>query len=125
MAAVWPVLSDDRLQNRPTIQIAQNDKSPKDVKKPSTRLPNGFGKLELTEDQKERIKGILGSFNGRIDDLEAQINDLREKRDAEVEAVLTGPQKAKLAALETESKKKKAEKSKSSKSAPAEASSGE
>ena len=94
------------------ISVAQKEKSTKtEAKKPTApRLPNNYGKLDLAEDQKERIKFVLGKYNEQIDELEDRIKLLKEKRDKEVQAVLTAEQKSKLAALETETKKKKSDK---------------
>ncbi len=114
-----PVVSQERAPA--TVVVAQKEKSPKATvkttpKKPSTRLPNNFGKLELTDIQTARIKEVLGGYNAQIDQLEERIAALKERRDAEVQAMLTFPQKAKLAELEGETKTKKAEKAKAGKS---------
>jgi|GEM_PF-5915208 len=110
----WPVLSQERLESpRSTVLVAQKAKTTKTAdKQPSTRLPNGFGKLELSDLQKEKMREVMGHYNAQIDELEAKMTVLKEKRDADVQSLLTAPQKKKLAALESESKsnKKKSEK---------------
>jgi Spy/CpxP family protein refolding chaperone len=76
------------------------------------RLPNNYGKLELTDKQKGEIQAIQGRFNPRIDALLKQIDELRDQRDAEIEAVLTASQKTKLKSLQDETAKKAAAKKK-------------
>lgn len=90
---------------------AQKEKPAKtELKKPSARLPNNFGKLDLTEMQKDLIRVTLVRYNAQIDVLEEQIRVLKEKRDAEVQKVLSAEQKKKLAALDDDPKKKKSDK---------------
>jgi hypothetical protein len=86
--------------------IAQKEKKA-DVKKPAPRLPNNFGKLSLSAAQKDEIYTILAKHNGQIDALEEQIKQLKDKRDAEVNDVLSAEQKGKLKTLLADAQKKK------------------
>jgi TolA-binding protein len=70
------------------------------------RLPDNYGKLALNDTQKEKIYGIQGSYADKIDALEAQIANLKGKRDQEIEAVLTEDQKKILKSLTDASKEK-------------------
>lgn len=110
------VFAQDKPAPTKTVQVAQKDKAEKsEAKKP--RLPNNFGKLNLSDDQRSRVLDTLTEYNDQIDALEEQIQELRTKRDAEVRAVLNDKQRDTLAGIEGEAKKKRAEKSKAKKSA--------
>ncbi len=76
------------------------------VKKSSPRLPNNYGKLGLTAEQKNEIYTIQARHNGQIDALEEQIRQLKENRDAEIVSVLSDMQREKLKGL-VDGKKKK------------------
>lgn len=71
------------------------------------RLPANYGKIGLTEPQKTKIYGIQGKYDDQLDALEKQIETLKEKRDHEVEAVLTDDQKKILKNLVDTSKETK------------------
>src|SRR3954467_14060449 len=63
---------------------------------PSRRVPDYFGQIGLTEEQRESIYKIQGKHQARIDELEKEIDDLRAKSLGECEAVLTDMQKQML-----------------------------
>jgi hypothetical protein len=114
-AAGW-VLAQEQSQATRSIQIAQKDKAEKsEAKKPSARMPNYFRSLGLSDQQREKILNTIIEHNEQIDELEEQITELKEKRDAEVHAILTATQKTKLAELQMDAKKKRAEKADKSK----------
>lgn len=77
-------------------------------KKPTNRLPANYGKLGLTDAQKDKVYAAQEKYDKQIDDLEAQIKSLKAKRDAEVEAVLSAEQKKILKDLTDEAKDTKA-----------------
>lgn len=79
----------------------------KDSKK--GRLPPQYGKLGLTDAQKAKIYSVQGKYEDQLDALEKQINDLKAKRDNEVESALTDDQRKILKAL-VESKDDKKDK---------------
>lgn len=63
------------------------------------RLPNNWGKLGITTTQREKIYDIQARYNEQIDALEAQLAELKMKRDQEAEAVLTPEQRKQLQQL--------------------------
>lgn len=78
------------------------------AEKPSGRLPNNYGKLGLTDAQKEKIYSIQAGYADRIEELMQQIEELRTKRDGEIAAVLTAEQRDRLSALKEEAARKAA-----------------
>jgi Spy/CpxP family protein refolding chaperone len=60
---------------------------------PKGRLPAHYGKIGLTDAQKAKIYAVQGDYDDQLDTLVKQIADLKAKRDAEVEAVLTEDQR--------------------------------
>ncbi len=111
------LLGQEKSAARPPIQVAQKAKNDAEAKKPSARMPNYYRSLELSDQQREKILNVLIEHNEQIDELEEQMAELKEKRDAEVYAVLTANQKAKLAELQMGAKKKRAEKAEKGKKA--------
>jgi Spy/CpxP family protein refolding chaperone len=59
-------------------------------------LPPNWGKLGLTDSQKQDVYTIQGKYNTEIDKLDAKIKELKAARDKEVKAVLTPEQKKRL-----------------------------
>ena len=57
------------------------------------RLPANYGKLGLTEAQKNSIYEVQKKYKSQLDDLEKQLDALKSKRDGEVEAVLSDAQR--------------------------------
>lgn len=80
---------------------AQDKKEPADPPKPKGMLPPNWGKLGLSETQKEQIYKIQADYKAKIADLEKQIADLKSKERAEMVKVLTPEQKKKLEELTT------------------------
>jgi Spy/CpxP family protein refolding chaperone len=60
------------------------------------QLPQNWGKLGLTDEQKQRVYRIQSEVRSKVDALEAQIADLKEKERKDLEGVLTAAQKARL-----------------------------
>ncbi len=91
-----------------SLLVAQ-DKKP-DAKAPSkkvvNRLPNNFGKLGLTDEQKAKILEIQAANDPKIAELNAQLKALKDKETADVEAVLTADQQKQLADIKAAAKKK-------------------
>lgn len=90
-----------------------------DEEKAAGRLPNNYGKLGLNDKQKKSIYAAQTKYGAEISALIKQVEELRAKRDAEVEGVLTAEQKVKLQELQSETAKKTAAKKAAAK-APAE-----
>lgn len=70
--------------------------------KPRTRLPNHYGKLSITAEQREQIYALQADYDGRIDDLQAQLERLRTQRNDALEGVLNAGQRAKLQEIRQE-----------------------
>lgn len=60
------------------------------------RLPNYFGQVGLSKEQKDGIYKIQETYHNQIAALQKQIADLEEKRDSESRGVLTEEQQKKL-----------------------------
>ena len=104
------------------INLSADDKSSlvalqkKDKKKAKRkyrgRLPFYYKKAGVTEAQTKKIYAIQLSYYDKIKQLEKQLSDLKDKRNAEVEAVLTATQKKKVEELREEARKKREAKKK-------------
>ena len=99
---------------KPTTKGAAAEKKAED-KKPTNRLPSNYGKLGLTDAQKDKVYAVQEKYDAQLDALEEQIKSLRAKRSSETEAVLSVEQKKILNDL-TDETKEKAAKPKSKKS---------
>jgi len=75
--------------------------------KPRGRLPTHFGKLGISDVQREKIYVIQAEFDLQIDELLAQLEDLRARRDRTVENVLTDGQKHRLHELRSEARRER------------------
>jgi hypothetical protein len=78
---------------------------------PTHRVPPGYSRLGLTDQQREAIYKVQGKYYPQIQALQKQMDSLRAKRETEIEAVLTPAQKSLLAQQEQQ-KKAAAEKKK-------------
>jgi colicin import membrane protein len=87
-----------------------------EAKKVSRRLPNFYGDL-VDGAQKEKIYAVQDKYGPQIDALAEQVKALQAKRDAEIEAVLTPEQKAKLEKARADSKAKAQERAAAKKAA--------
>ena len=89
------------------------------AKKVTNRLPSNYGKLGLTDAQRDKVYAIQEKYDAQLDALEEQLKALRAKRASEVEAVLSVEQKKILKDLTDEAKEKdtKAKSKKSDKDA--------
>jgi Spy/CpxP family protein refolding chaperone len=59
-------------------------------------LPANWGKLGLTDEQKQKIYKVQADYNDKIGTLEKQLKDLKATEKGEMEKVLTDAQKARL-----------------------------
>ncbi|REJ86364.1 MAG: hypothetical protein DWQ34_27580 [Planctomycetota bacterium] len=75
---------------------------------PRGRLPNHFGKIGVSEEQRLKIYGIQADYNAQVDELLAQVEELRGERDAAIEAVLTPGQRERLKELREEAARNRA-----------------
>jgi Spy/CpxP family protein refolding chaperone len=92
-------------QDKTATDKKTTDKKP--GKKTKGRLPNHYGKLDLKDDQKEKILAIKADYAPRIKALADQLKALRNKQKAEYEKVLTPEQRDKLHSLVSAKKKDK------------------
>jgi Spy/CpxP family protein refolding chaperone len=70
------------------------------------RLPPGYGQLELSDDQREKVYGVQEKYATDLAKLNQQIADLRAKISTESEAVLTPAQRTQLNRYRAEAKSK-------------------
>jgi hypothetical protein len=83
---------------------SQDPKKPADDKKdptPKGTLPANWKKLGLTDDQVKKVYKIQSDYRTKIDTLQQQISDLKQKEKTDMEGVLTDAQKARLKELKT------------------------
>lgn len=59
-------------------------------------LPQNWGKIGLTDDQRQRVYKIQAKYGDEIEKLEAKIKQLRSTREKEMREVLTADQKRRL-----------------------------
>jgi hypothetical protein len=74
-------------------KVTKKDDTPVKVK---GQLPQNWGKLGLSDQQKQEIYKIQGKYKAEIDKLEAKIKGLQDSRLKEMRTVLTADQKKKL-----------------------------
>jgi TolA-binding protein len=60
------------------------------------QLPANWGKLGLTDEQKQRVYKIQNSYRPKIDALQQKIDDLRESQRKDMESVLDNAQRSRL-----------------------------
>ena len=60
------------------------------------RVPNGYGKIGLTRDQKERIYGIQAAYAARVKELEAELAKLKGEQIEQIKNVLDDGQRAQI-----------------------------
>lgn len=113
LVVAWPAFSQESTSSTiRTVALAQNDPAETPAKKTQRRLPNHFSKLDLSDQQRDKIYDAQAKYNSKIDELEAQIEQLKTARKQEVESVLTSSQKQKLQTLLEDAKEKSAKKAK-------------
>ena len=85
----------------PNVITAQNDgDEPAAVNKEYRGpLPPHFGKLGMSDAQKEKVYAIQDSYEDQIDKLRKQIEQIESKRDSEIATLLTPGQKLRLQEL--------------------------
>ncbi len=79
-------------------KAVKKDDKKDDTTKLKGRLPQHWGKIGLTDTQKQQIYKIQGKYGDEIDKLEAKIKDLKSTQEKEMRAVLTPEQKKALEA---------------------------
>src|SRR5438067_1753396 len=77
-------------------ELVGQEKKDEPTGKVKGQLPQGWGKIGLTDEQKQKVYRIQAKYNEQIDKLEAQIKELKEKRDQDRYEILTADQKKRL-----------------------------
>ena len=77
------------------IVVAQ-DKKDSPPGKVRGQLPQNWGKLGLTDEQKQKIYEIRNKARVKIDELKAQIKDLQDQEEKDMVKVLTDTQRSRL-----------------------------
>ncbi len=90
-------------------KTAETKAEAKVAKKAEGRVPQYYGQVGISDEQKKKIYTIQGGYEDKIAALRKEIAALEEKRDDEVKGVLTADQQKKLAELQEAGKKKAAE----------------
>lgn len=76
-----------------------------DSGKAKGRLPANYGKIGLTDEQKQSIYDIMAKYKKESDDLDKKVKDLNAKRKGEIDKVLNEDQKKALKKLNEGAKK--------------------
>ncbi|OAI53015.1 hypothetical protein AYO47_05715 [Planctomyces sp. SCGC AG-212-M04] len=97
--------------------IAKDEPAAKAGEGGSRRVPPHFAKLDLTGEQKNRIYTIQEQYDGKIDALLAEIEQLKVQRDGEIESVLSAGQRAELKKFLDEAKVDRVQRSKETEAA--------
>lgn len=99
-----------------SLVFAQDEKKPEGkggakggAKKVQNRLPDNYGKLNLSDEQKAKIYAVQAANQPKIAELNAQLKALKDQIQAEVDAVLTPDQLKLLGDIRAEAKKKQAD----------------
>jgi hypothetical protein len=92
----------------------------KEGKESKGRLPQYYGQIGLSAEQREKIYAIQAQYRQQIDDLEKQLEAVKAKQEGEIQAVLSADQKQKLGELteKVRSKKEGAKKAEENKEEP-------
>lgn len=106
-SGVWSAVQSPAQEQSPNVtnsspssvlELAQGEPKPKARKAPAGRIPNGWGKLNLSPEQKKNIYEIQAKYKKQVEDLELQIEELKTKQLEDMEGVLTADQLSKLKA---------------------------
>jgi len=76
--------------------VVGQDKGKEQPGKLRGQLPQNYGKLGLSEEQKQKIYGIRAKTKAKVEDLEKQIEDVKSQEKKDTEAVLTPAQRNQL-----------------------------
>lgn len=75
------------------------------ARKPRGRLPQYYGQVGISSEQRQKIYDVQAVYGKQIGELQKQIDALKKKQNTEVAAVLTPEQKTKLDELLAAAKK--------------------
>ncbi|HBN75975.1 MAG TPA: hypothetical protein DD473_09175 [Planctomycetaceae bacterium] len=71
------------------------------------RLPNYYGQIGLSDEQRTKIYGIQAEFRTKSEELIRQLEDMRTEETLEIQSVLTPEQRTELNDLVTAARKKR------------------
>ena len=93
--------ADDRpaTDQGPSSAVESAEATPTITAPPYRRVPNNFGKIGLSTQQREDIYAIRGQYRAELDELQQRIEQLEDNEMAECEAVLTDSQRTLLQQL--------------------------
>jgi hypothetical protein len=82
-----------QLSTRKTSKSAGKSAVTESKAKAGERLPRGYGKLKLTQDQRAAVLTIQREYRARIEKMLADLDDLKISRDVEFQKVLDQSQR--------------------------------
>lgn len=91
-------------QNSPAGKAPKTTSKPA-PKSPRGRLPDHYGKLALSDEQREKVYTLQAQYEGQIQQLERQLAELKAKEQTALLGVLTTTQIELLEALQTAAEK--------------------
>lgn len=95
-------------EGQPAAEAAEQSEKPKQTRRaPRGRLPNHYGKLGLSEEQRTKIYGIQQNYRTQVQDLQRQIEDLRQQETLEIQETLSEKQRTQLVAFLKEAQKRR------------------
>lgn len=107
--SLWAVRVGHTQESQPGAEAAQESEQPKKKRRaPRGRLPNHYGKLGLSQEQKDKIYGIQRNYRARLRELQQQIDDLRQQETLEIQGSLTDNQRERLVGILKEAEERRA-----------------
>lgn len=85
---------------------AQTKKAAAKAEPGARRLPPGYGQLDLTDEQREKVYAVQEKHAAQLAKLNQEIADLRSKISSDSEAILTPAQRSQLARFRADAKSK-------------------
>src|SRR5690242_4707846 len=87
-------------QEKKPAPAAAGQKAKADASTPDkNRLPSNYGKLSLTDEQRTKLYEVQDQYEPELSDLQARLAEIRKKRDAELQKLLTPEQRTRLEEL--------------------------
>lgn len=90
------ISQDTKKDNKKTTPKTEEKKDEKKDVKLKGRLPNGWGKLGLTDQQKQRVYRLQAEYDTLIAELKSKLEKAKNDRQQALEGVLTAEQKKSL-----------------------------